>query len=135
MKRNILIAVLVIAVAGAFIGYRMYNERTPTASEKKADLSVEAVALFQAFSQDETAAGKLYNDKVIQVQGTVREVSAPGSGPVNVLLETGDVMGAVVCEFPTGSAPDYQKGQVVTIKGFCAGFNLDVLLQRCAAVE
>ncbi len=38
MKRNILIAILVIAVAGGFIGYRMYNEKTPTASEKAAAL-------------------------------------------------------------------------------------------------
>lgn len=135
MKRNILIAVLVVAVAGAFIGYRMYNEKTPTASEKAADLTVEATTLFAAFTTDEVAAGKLYNDKVLQVNGVVREVSATGNGPVNVMLETGDAMGAVVCEFAADKSPAWQKGQNVAVKGFCAGYNLDVLLQRCAAVE
>jgi hypothetical protein len=135
MKRNILIAVLVVAVAGAFIGYRMYNQKTPTASEKAADVMVDATALFAAFTTDEVAAGKLYNDKVLQVKGIVREVASEANGPVNVMLETGDAMGAVVCEFAADQAPAWQKGQNVVVKGFCAGYNLDVLLQRCAAVE
>jgi hypothetical protein len=135
MKRKILITILVIAVAGGFIGYRMYNEKTPTASEKAADEKMDATALFAAFSHDEVAAGKLYNDKVLEVKGVVREVSAAGNGPVNVILETGDAMGAVVCEFAPEQGPTWQKGQTVNVKGFCAGYNLDVLLQRCAAVE
>ncbi len=135
MKRNIFIVVLVVALAGAFIGYRMYNAKTPTASEKAADVTVDATALFAAFTTDEMAAGKLYNDKVLQVKGIVREVSAPGNGPVNVMLETGDAMGAVVCEFAADKSPSWQKGQSVSVKGFCAGYNLDVLLQRCAAVD
>ncbi len=135
MKRNILIAVLLAAVAGGFISYRMYNAKTPTAAEKTADVTVDATALFAAFTKDEVAAGKLYNDKVLQVNGVVREVGTVGNGPVNVMLETGDAMGAVVCEFAAGEAPAWQKGKNVTLKGFCAGYNLDVLLQRCAAVE
>ncbi len=135
MKRNILIAILVIAVAGGFIGYRMYNEKTPTASEKAADVSVDAAALFAAFNEDELAAGKLYNDKVVQVTGVVQGTEQQPNGPVNVMLETGDALGAVVCEFAADKAPTWQKGQSVTLKGFCAGFNLDVLLQRCAVVE
>lgn len=135
MKRKILIALSVIAVAGGFFGYRMYNAKTPTASEKSVDVVVDAPTLFAAFSQDEMAAGNLYNDKVLQVKGVVREVGAAGNGPVNVLLETGDALGAIVCEFAPDQAPAWQKGQTATLKGFCAGYNLDVLLQRCAAVE
>ncbi len=127
--------VVLVGIPAAIYGYFAYNKKTPTASERAADVSVDATALFQAFSQDETAAGKLYNDKVLQVKGVVREVSNPGNGPVNVLLETGDALGAVVCEFPPDAVLAWQKGQNVTIKGFCAGFMLDVLLQRCAAVE
>ncbi|HNA32978.1 MAG TPA: hypothetical protein PL106_07625, partial [Flavobacteriales bacterium] len=84
---------------------------------------------------DEVAAGKLYNDKVVRVSGVVREVGTESTGPVNVLLETGDNLGAVVCEFERATAPALQKGQQVSLQGFCAGFNLDVLLQRCATVE
>lgn len=135
MKRKILIAVLVIAVVGGFIGYRLYNERTPTASEKTADVSLDAVALYTAFTEDEIAAGKLYNDKVVQVKGVVQGLEAQPNGPVNVMLETEDALGTVVCEFAADNPPAWQKGQSVTLKGFCAGFNLDVLLQRCAVVE
>lgn len=136
MKRStILIGLAILVVGGAFIAYRMYNKETPSASDRSADVTVDAVALFTAFSQDEMAAGKLYNDKVLQVTGTVREVSNDPNGPVNVLLETEDALGAVVCEFAADQAPAWKKSMTVTVKGFCAGYNLDVILQRCAAVE
>lgn len=135
MKRKILLIILALGVIGAVIGHRLYNERTPTASEKAADMTVDAITLFKAYSTDEVAAGKSYNDKVLQVSGTVRSIDRPEKGPVNVMLETGDPMGAVVCEFAPEGAPDWQQGKPVTLKGICAGYNLDVLLQRCAAVE
>lgn len=134
-KGTIILVLLALAAIGAAIGYLKYNEKTPTASDLKADVSVDAKTLFNAFNTDEAAAGKTYIDKVIEVTGEVREVSSASGGPVNVLLETGDALGAVVCEFAADEAPAWQKGAQVKVKGFCAGFNMDVLLQRCAAVE
>ena len=117
------------------VGRHMYNEKPVQAAEKTAEVRMTAIALYTAFAADETAAGKLYNDKVVQVSGTVREISSEANGPTNVLLETGDPLGAVVCEFAAANAPAWKKGMNVTVKGFCAGFNMDVLLQRCSAVE
>lgn len=135
--RKGLILLLVLAVIGAVaaIAYSKYNEKTPTAADRGTDVSVDAKALFAAYSTDEVAAGKLYNDKVVEVSGDVREVSSTPGGPVNVTLESGDAMGGVVCEFPAGSAQELKKGAQVKVKGICAGFNMDVQLQRCAVVE
>ena len=136
MKRSsILLAVGLGALLMGAIGWYLYSQKPPTADSAPADATLEAPALFSAFSVDEIAAGKLYNDKVVQVSGIVREVSTEPSGPVNVTLETGDALGGIVCEFAIGQAPDCKKDERVTIKGFCAGYNLDVLLQRCAVVE
>lgn len=136
MKRNSLLLVVGVgAVLTATIGWYLYSQKPPTADSVRADATVEASALFNAFTADEVAAGKMYNDKVVQVSGTVREVSPEPNGPVNVTLETGDAIGGIVCEFPQDQAPVFEKDLRVTIKGFCAGYNLDVLLQRCAVVE
>ena len=78
------------------------------------------------------AANKRFNDKVVQVSGTVASVSAPENGKVTVLLGTGDALSSVACEFEADAAPKLSAGTAVTVKGICAGFNLDVLLQRCA---
>ncbi len=135
-KRTILLLAAVVILAGAFIVHRMYNERPAGAAEKQADATLSAEELFQAFSADEVAAGKQYNDKVVQVSGTIREIAVDPSGPTNVFLGTSDMLAAVVCEFPPDAVPaGWKKGDMATIKGFCAGFNMDVLLQRCSIVE
>ena len=135
--RKGLILLVVVALIGALaaIGYYKYNEKTPTAADKGADVTVDAKALFEAYNTNDSLAAKTYDDKVIQVSGDVRDVSSSPGGPVNVTLETGDAMGGVVCEFAASAAPAWEKGDHVVLKGICAGFNMDVQLQRCAAVE
>ncbi len=136
MDRKLLLGILLlVALVGVFIGYRAYSAKTPTASERATDVTVDATALFTAFVTDEIAAGKTYTDKVLQVSGRVRDVSQGSDGIVNVTLETGDALGGVVCEFTVDRAPKWKKDSQVTVKGICAGYNMDVLLQRCAAVE
>ncbi len=138
MKRKILIAVLVIAVVGGFFGYRLYNKKTPTASEKDAEETIAASALFAVFQKNDSIAGQLYNDKVIQVSGMIQSVE--GGGKTNVYFESGDPSGAVICEFDSTFRPAWSPGQQATIKGICAGLSGfpgmgDVILQRCAVVE
>lgn len=134
-KRLILIIGLVVVAATAYYAYREWNREPEKAAEASAEVSLTATELFQAFTTDEVAAGTRFNDKLVQVNGTVREVNGGGGAPLNVLLETGDPLGAVVCEFEAGAAPTVKEDDKVSVKGFCAGYNLDVLLQRCAIVE
>lgn len=134
-KRIFLLIGAVVVAATAYFGYREWNRDLVQAEEKKADVVLSATELFSAFVSDEVAANNRFNDKVVEVSGAVREVNGGGTSPVNVLLETGDPLGAVVCEFEPGATLALKKDAQVTIKGFCAGYNLDVLLQRCAIVE
>lgn len=134
-KRVLLLIGGLLVLAAAFYAYREWNRDLVKADEARAEVSLTAEELFKAFTADEMGANARFNDKLVEVSGTVREVSGGGAAPVNVLLESGDPLGAVVCEFEAGSAPAVKKDEKVTIKGFCAGYNLDVLLQRCAVVE
>lgn len=134
-RTRVLLLVLVLALVGGWLGWRSYSAAPVKASERAADATLEADALYQAFVADEAAAGKQYNDKVVQVSGVVRGVD-PEEGRLNVMLETTDAMAGVVCEFAMNDLPaSWKKGDRVTLKGVCAGINMDVLLQRCAAVE
>jgi hypothetical protein len=136
-RRIILLISLLLVAGGGFVAYRMYQEKPEQASDRDADVTIEAEALYQAFVKDEVTAGKQYNDKVVQVAGAVREVSTSENGPTNVMLETSDALSSIMCEFPAGTSvpASLAKGSKVTIKGFCAGFNLDVQLTRCSIVE
>lgn len=98
---------------------------------------VSAQELLAAFNADEAKAMSTYarTDEVIQVTGTVRAVDRSDPAKVNVVLETGDALASVICEFEPAHAPAWKEGAQVKVNGVCAGILIDVLLQRCAAVE
>ena len=134
--RNIVIfGALSVLLGGAWLAQRQYERAPETAAGKSPKTTVEAAALLKAFMTDEIAAGHVYNDNVIAVTGTVREVGEPKGGKVSVLLETGNALAAVACEFDQAAAPQLRPGALVTVLGYCAGYNLDVVLQRCALAQ
>lgn len=101
-------------------------------SKKKADFTMTATELFEAFEENEETANEKYIGKTIQVNGTVNQVDDK-----NIVL--GDGMTSVNCALSIKAAsemPDISTGQEVTIKGECAGLNLfDVNLTKCVIVE
>lgn len=131
LKRTIPVVLLVL-IGIAYYVHGLYSEKVPQAKGKAADVSIGAAAIHDAFSADELAAGKRFNDKVVAVTGTVREVSVDAEGRATVLLGGEGHSGYVACEFAPDEPHDLSLGATVTIQGFCAGFNMDVLLQRCA---
>lgn len=135
MKRRAFIgvALLVVAVA-AYYGIRSYTATMPGAAGHKPELAVQAGELFKAYQEDEVQAGAKYNDKLLKVEGVVKQVATNGEGRMSVLLTTDSELGSVVCEFAE-KAEARREGSRVAIKGYCAGFNFDVLLQRCAFAE
>ena len=135
-KRTLLIALLVIVAGGGLYAWREYQRKPAGAAEMKADEHVDAEAFFKAFSEDEAAADLRFRNKVVQVSGKVRSADKDQYGKINVVLETGDPLAGVICEFDGTANVNYAPGDPATIKGFYQGFNLDILLQRCAiAVE
>ena len=134
-KRTVILAVLAVAAAVALYAWREYDRGLEDASDQPPAETVTAAQLLDAFVTDEVAANARFNDKVVEVTGEVKKISPPEAGKVNVTIDTGDALSAIVCEFEEAAAPKWPPGTQVRIKGICAGFNLDVLLQRCAAVE
>ena len=71
MKRNILIAMLVLMAIAAGVGYYLYNKPAGTTISSDADHTVTATELFSEFEQNEEAANSKYLNKVLAVTGKV----------------------------------------------------------------
>ena len=138
-KTMIIVGVLVAGVAGAIIGMNEYNREPKKALEQKEAVSTTAPELLAAFVADEAAANTKFVGSVeqaIRVTGIIRAISEDNNGLVNVTLETGDAMAGVVCEFAAADVPaTWKPGDKVVLKGICTGYLIDVILNRCGAVE
>lgn len=139
MVKKILIALLVLGLIGAAVGYYLWNKPHMDVQTAKTDVSIAAEQLYKAYVADENAANALYLEKTIAVKGVIREVDKAADGSVKVIFETGDADGfGVSCEMDPltkHKRTDFQKGETITLKGICAGFNLDVQLSRCVEVN
>lgn len=136
MKRIVILIALLALVGGGWYAWREYNRTAAPTGELEAAETIEAAALLQAYTTDESAANARFNGKVLLVSGTVREVKAPENGLVDVVLETGDPLAGVVCQFAQADVPaSLTAGTPARIKGISTGLLMDVVLQRCAIVE
>ncbi|MCC6401660.1 MAG: hypothetical protein IT227_12925 [Flavobacteriales bacterium] len=136
MKRIVILIALLAVIGGGWYAWREYNRTAGPTSELEAAEAIEAAALLQAYTADENAANARFNGKVLLVSGTVREVKAPENGLVDVVLETGDPLAGVVCQFAQADVPSaLTAGAPARIKGISTGLLMDVVLQRCAIVE
>lgn len=137
--KKVLWFLLVAVLAGAIVGYRMWNKPHEDIAAAKTDVKIDATALFQEFTADEAAATAKYLNKTIAVTGAVRSSTTDAEGGTKLVLETGGDMGAgISCEldkFAKHPRTAFQPGETVTLKGLCSGFNFDVQLSRCVEVK
>ena len=136
MKR-ILYLLLGLACIGGAVGYYLWNKPHTDMQAAKADMAIDAAALFGEFNTDEAAANAKYLDKTVAVSGKVKEATKAEDGTVKVSLDTGSDFG-VLCELdPLSKHPrtDFAVGEVATFKGICTGLNFDVQLTRCVEVK
>ena len=137
MWKKILLFLVVAGILGGGAGYYFWNKKMPSMASEKSDVAISAEQLFGEFDKDETAANAKYVGKIVAVSGKVREASKMDDGTPKVVLETGSSFG-VLCEFDPNTKharTTFQPGETLTLKGECAGLNLDVQLARCVVVQ
>ena len=137
MLKKILLFLVVAGVIGGSVGYYLFNKKVPSMADETSKIAVSAEQLFTAFDTDEAAATAKYVGKIVAVSGQVRESSKMEDGTPKVILETGSAFG-VLCEFDPNTkhaSTEFQPGETLTLKGECAGLNLDVQIARCVVVQ
>ncbi len=135
MKR-ILLLLLALAGVGAAVGFYLWNKPHKDMATAKTDVTVDAKALFNEYAADETACNAKYLDKVIAVNGTIKEVTND-EGSIKISLDTGQPFG-VRCGLSstvTHARTSFNPGEPITLKGTCSGLNFDVLISNCVEIK
>ncbi|WP_439127427.1 OB-fold protein [Polaribacter sp.] len=130
--KKIIIAFLVLASIGAFVGYKMYNKPHLNVANEQADITLTANKIIADFSIDEITANKNYLEKIIAVTGTVSSIKTVKSKGI-ITLETNDDFGSIICHLTadeTKKLNTVKEAQEITIKGICTGFLMDVILVK-----
>ncbi len=130
-KIGILILILIIAVVG--IGTYMWNKPAPKAENQDA-LKVDAKALFNDYAKSNAHGDSLYLGKWLEVTGTVQSVDTNQDGKKIMILETGDMMSAVMCVMRDKNETS-EKGKAVVIRGKCTGLVNDVVVNDCIFIK
>lgn len=137
IKVILFIAICGIVAGGAYI-IRVFTKAPEEVLNITPDYTLEASLLYEEYESDEEAANAKYLDKVIQVTGPVAEILLNNDGEINLIVkEEGDFSG-VNCSFAKDEQDELASlefGDKVTIKGFCTGMLMDVVLNRCVLVE
>lgn len=147
MKKYLWIFVLaaIITIGALFYGIKEFTRTHKSLDDMKPVASLTVGELLNAFSQDESATTAMYSEKVLEVKGLVSEIEIDEEdGSIDVYLEDELTEGNIICEISETSydkAKSLKLGDMVSIKGVCAGYmedeilGSDVILVRCVIEE
>jgi hypothetical protein len=135
-KRKIVVFVALLMALSAFVGYGIWNK--PHLDVRNATpVRVDAVTLYKILSRKNSSDKSNFNNQVLSVSGTVKQVLENHLRQQVILLKTDTEEGAVNCTMEE-KFENVKEGDSVLIKGICIGYNAgdfdlpgDVFLIRC----
>lgn len=112
-------------------GYHLYTKPHQSTASEDSALSIDADSLFSQYQRDEHGADSNYLGKVIEVRGKIAEIQHNGHSEIWILSGQPGV-GGINCQlFAAEKDLQHQAGDMVTVKGRCTGFLMDVNLADC----
>lgn len=128
--KKILLIILVLAAAGISAGVYLWN-KAPAKVEDSKSFAINADDLAIAFTGNEQQANSKYLNKVLDVSGVITEVSKNQDGKTVIMLGiASDPLSGIQCTMRDNDVKA-EIGKSITIKGFCNGYTLVVLLSDC----
>ncbi|HEY8388062.1 MAG TPA: hypothetical protein VIK74_05635 [Parasegetibacter sp.] len=131
MKRRLLLAAVVLGLAGLGYAWYILSATYDDTSNVKADFNVEATAFIQEFVKDRAAANEKYMEKIISVAGIADDISSPNDSLVTIRFSDSGSGSYAIFSFQENNmeaAKKVQQGEKVTIKGSCSGGNYSEIL-------
>ena len=139
---KVLLILFVVGIAVAALVWIFYINKPKTNFEKKkADFTLSAKDLYNAYKAGKTKADSLYLDKVVEIDGTFTKVENADSQMVVVFVfEQGDFGDqGIRCNMLPKFSTELSKakaGTEIKIKGHCVGYDdTDVKLSNCSVVK
>jgi hypothetical protein len=142
-KKFSFIAALAVLLCAAAYGYNEYQRTNKDLLHAKPVIYMKAADLIQAYEKDSLAFHQNYLDKIIAVNGIVKNRDVQGNPVVFTIGQNGALSG-VQCSMDSSHSDLYntlQEGQNVKLKGICTGarkdelFGTDVILCRCVVEQ
>jgi len=134
----------IFVLAGAFLALIIlllalkwvFRPASKTVQKEKPEFIFEASALVKEFETDEQTANTLYLDKIIEVSGTVDDITEDETVIIVTLKDPGSISG-ILCSFDksTVASENFEKGEKIDVKGICTGYLMDVVLTKCAVTD
>lgn len=139
MNKKVIPAIIIVALVfvAAYIWFFVYNKSHTDMSRAEPEVVISAEDLYVAYNEDERGSTLAYNGKILEVTGTISAINEI-DGRSNIYLATSDMMAEISAELDPEHPFDpnnYSVGDEVTLRGECAGYNLDVVLNRCYIVD
>lgn len=141
MEKKIFNKILIVALsAGIVLSVLIFNkltEPTPKLTKSaRASLKISSTELLAQFLENEEMANETYIEKVIEVEGIVKEVTFLNNRYTVLLQGQGDYA-CLICDMndnPTNQFDRITKGDTITLKGVCKGFLMDAILLNCVLI-
>lgn len=114
-----------------------YNKPHLDVLTENPDYKTTVEQLLKEFQIDEFKATEKYADKVIQLKGTIFDISLSDGNSV-ITLKNNDQLTGILCNMNPEdnlTAIKLQKGELIEIKGICTGILLDVILVKCVIIN
>jgi len=140
MKNKIKITFISISsliVFSVLIGIKLYNKPHVDVGNSEADFLMTASILMTEYSSDELQADKKYANKILQVTGNIYSISIDEVSPTVSIKDTVSGSG-IICAFKpheNSKLLKLKKNQLITIKGICSGYLLDVMMLDCIIIK
>ena len=117
------------------LGFYFYisSKKHVNYEEAKAELTIQGLDLYKAFSENALSAAKRYNGKIVKVVGVIDTIEIVDSLKVLVMHFNEGFFGqeGVRCSVIKNYPQEINVGQEVVIKGYCTGYSgSDVIVEH-----
>jgi tRNA_anti-like len=129
--KRVLIAGLLLLLAGSAVVWYIFNEKFEDTKERKADFTVNAMELLGEFQQGDSTANKKYAEKIIVVNGRVTATEAADT-TINIKMEdtlTGSYIIFAFQQQHLAEAKQVKAGDSISVKGSCSGGTYSEILE------
>lgn len=134
MKKFIIFSTILIWMGIGIFAWYYVNKPADSLESATPDFSISSPAFIAQFNENEEAATQQYLGKVIEISGTVQDITVEENGNMSITLN-GDEMFGVSCKMNKNNEKLIQKvnkGDGIVVKGICSGKLMDVVLVNCS---
>ncbi len=124
---------LLILIGVVYFSNPFLNSSNKNLENELAELSLNAGELVNSYSNNEDKSNYLYTGKILEVTGTIKEITFLNDR-ITIILNSNFETFGVICDINPNQKrkiDQLKEHQKIKVKGICKGFLKDVILLNC----